>query len=449
MIKKNLLCGFLIVSWVFALGQNQKPVADKIIAIVGNEIILKSDIEKKLANFPKDSIDEEQKACKLLANSIQKKLLLTKAKADSVPLKSQRVENELDRRIAFFKQKVGSKRKLEKYYNKNISEIKEEMRQPIRELLLTEKTKKQIVSDVKVSPKEVKQYFRNLPPDSIPYFNTKVQLGHIVRKPKPTQKAKNKARKKIKRLRERIVEEGESFDNLAILYSDDESSATNGGDLGMRNKNSLNDKLAAKALNLQKGKVSEVIKTEKGYHIVKLLDRKGDRIHLKHILIEPDITPKARENTRQFLDSIANLIRKDSISFEKAAYKFSEDEQTKNNGGMIVNKQTGSNKIPLKQINSEMFFNIDTLDVGSISKTIPMNYNGIQNAYRILYLKSRTPPHRANLKQDYPRIRRMAEQKAKKEAFRKWLKQYADKTYIKLKTTNTNCEGIKPYLQKQ
>ncbi len=433
----------------FTFGQQEKQVADKIVAVVGNEIILQSDLAKKMQNFTTDTIPESTMRCRILSKSIEKKLLLSKARQDSVMVKSQRIENELNRRIQFFINKVGSKSKLEEYYDKSIPEIKEQMRQPTRELLLTEKMKNQILSDVEVTPKEVRQYFENLPKDSIPYFNTQVKLGHIVRKPKPTKKAKRESKQKLKQLRERIVEQGESFDNLAILYSDDESTATDGGDMGMRDKKTFNDKLAARAINLPSDTVSGIIKTEKGYHIVKLLDRKGDKLHLKHILQKPKITPQARSNAGKFLDSVRDLVRNDTLTFEEAAYEFSEDDKTKRNGGLILNKKTGSNKLPVEQLKSNMYFNIDTMKVGNISKPVPMDYKGNQDAYRILYLKERTEPHKGNLQQDYPRIRRMAEQQAKQKALDEWYQEYADQTYIRVKTSNMSCKALTPYLTNQ
>lgn len=449
MIKKTLITILFMAHVCFIFGQDNKQVADKIIAIVGNEIILESDLAKKMQNFTTDTIPESTMRCRVLSSSIEKKLLLTKAREDSVRVKNQRIENELNRRMQFFINKVGSKSKLEEYYDKSIPEIKEQMRQPTRELLLTEKMKNQVLADVEVTPKEVRQYFENLPEDSIPDFNTQVKLGHIVRTPKPTEKAKRKAKKDLRELRDRIVNDGESFDNLAILYSDDESTATSGGDMGMRNKETLNDKLAARAINLPRDTVSGVIKTEKGYHIVKLLDRKGDKIHLKHILKKPQITPQSRSNAGKFLDSVRNLILNDTLTFEQAAFKFSEDDKTKRNGGLILNKRTGSNKLPVEQLNSEMFFNIDTMEVGTISNPVPINYQGTQNAYRIVYLKDKTEPHKANLQQDYPRIRRMAEQKAKQEALKGWYREYSRQTYIKLKADNMNCKALSPYLTNQ
>lgn len=448
MTKINWIFIIMLLTGTLAHAQNQKQVADKIVAVVGNEIVLHSDIAQKLQNSRSDTVPLKKQKCRVLNQSIQRKLLLTKAREDSVEVKSRRVEAELNRRIQYFIERIGSQSKLEDFYNKSIGQIKEQMREPTKEMLLTEKMKNQIVADVEITPQEVKQYFNNLPADSIPYFNTQVQLGHIVRTPKPTKKAREKARQRLKTLRKRIVNEGESFDNLAILYSDDESSATDGGDLGMQNKSSLNSKLAAKALNLPKDTISGIFKTEEGFHIIKLLERKGDKIHVKHILKKPEITPKARNNAGDFLDSIKNLIQQDSLTFEKAAYDFSEDEQTNKNGGLIMNKKTGSNKIPVEQLNSEMFFNIDTMQVGTISKPVPMNFKGMQDAYRIVYLKNRTPPHEANLEQDYPRIRRQAEQKAKQKKLDAWKREYSDNTYIKIKMDTKGCKSLEPFMAK-
>lgn len=451
MIKRSWLAVLVIVTIAGqAFGQNERQVADRIAAIVGDEIVLQSEVMKSLAQTPgADTLSTSVKRCKTLAKTIEKKLLLTKAKTDSINVKDSRVEAELNRRIQYFVRQIGSRDKLEDYYEKSIPEIREQFRDPVRELLRSQRMKRQLLADVSLSPQEVKSYFQGLPQDSIPYFNTQVKLAQIVKEPKPTQRQRKKAKSRLRELRKRIVDENESFDNLAILYSDDESSATDGGDLGMQKQTNLNNKLASVAIQLTKGEVSNVIETKQGFHLVKLLERKGNKVHIKHILKEPSITSTAKRQTRNFLDSLRQMVLRDSLSFERAAIQYSDDEQTRNNGGLITNQQTGATKIPVKQLNSEMFFNADTMAEGSISEPLPMSDGRKTRAYRIIQVKEKSPPHRANLQQDYPRLKRMAVEAAKQDKLKSWYRDYAKQTYLKIQTDATSCQAMQPYLMRQ
>ena len=451
MIKNGLVTGLLLIIGISgSLAQGERQVADRISAVVGDEIVLQSEVMKNLAKTPgADTLPTETKQCLTLAKTIEKKLLLTKAKEDSINVKESRVEAELNRRIQYFVRQIGSRDKLEDYYEQSIPEIRENFREPVRELLRTQRAKQKLLKDVSVSPREVKTYFNGLPADSVPYFNTQVKLAQIVREPKPTDRQRARAKERLQELRTRIVEEGESFDNLAILYSDDEASATDGGDLGMQKQSDLNQRIASTAIQLEPGEVSEVVKSDQGFHLVKLIERKGDKIHVQHILKEPSITSRAKQQTRDFLDSIRKLVLRDSLSFARAAIEFSEDDQTRSNGGLITNKQTGATRIPVKALNSKMFFNADTMEAGSISGPLPMSDGRETRAYRIIQVKEKIPPHRANLLQDYPRLKRMAVQAYKQEKMEEWYTDYAKQTYLKIKADATGCRPIKPYLQRQ
>ena len=432
--------------------QDGRQVADRIAAIVGDEIVLQSKLMKNMANAPgSDTVSLETKKCRTLAKTIEQRLLLTKAKEDSVNVKDSRVEAELNRRIQYFVQQIGSRQKLEKYYDRSIPEIRENFRRQVKELLRTQRMRQKLLKSVSVSPQDVKSFYQSLPPDSIPYFNTQVTMAQIVRKPKPTEQEKAKARKRLQKLRKRIVKEGENFDNLAILYSDDQQSATDGGELDMQKKSNFSKAFASAATQLAPGQVSPVVKTPRGYHIIKLLERKGDKIHVKHILKKPQIDAEARKQAKAFLDSVRQLVRKDTFSFRQAALEFSEDKTTRNNGGLITDPQTGATQLPVKQLNSAMFFNVDTMQEGSISKPLRMNTSGTEakEAYRIIKLEEKIPPHRANLEQDYPRLKRLAVQEAKQEKMEVWYKQYARKTYLKIKSNATDCAAMKPYLPSQ
>ncbi len=435
-----LACGLIIT--VFASQAQKKEMIDGIIAHVGDEIVLLSDIEKMMLNytFP-DSLSNLEARCELLKTSIFEKLLLNQARIDSIEVSDDEVESELNRRMNYFINQLGSKEALENYYKKSISEIKDEMREPLKEMKLIEKMKAQITGDYEISPSEVKEFFQSLPEDSLPYYNTEVEVSHILIFPKPTEEEDKKALEKIKELKKRI-EKGDKFETLAVLYSDDDASATKGGDLGMHNKADFVPEFSAAALKLKKDSISPPVKTEFGYHLIKMVERKGESFHVKHILIKPQITASAIQNTMDKLSEIRNEILNDTLTFEEAAYKYSEDELTRNNGGAIFDQNTGSTRISVDKMDPRLFFIIDTMEVGEISSPLPYRFPDGRTAYRLIYLKSKIPPHKANLEDDYPKIKTLAEEAYHMKVLQEWIDKALKKTYITVKPPYDQCRVI-------
>lgn len=439
---------YLPFSPVFSQDSPDKQVINQIAAVVGDEIILQSDMDREKQGMGYVKKGDDLQTCKILNRLIKRKLLLTKAYHDSIPLKNRQVEQELNRRIQYFVSQIGSKERLENFYDKSIGEIKSEMRDPVREMLLVEKMKNKIVGDVNVTPEEVKEYFRNIPKDSLPYYNTEVEVAQIVRFPKPTAKERKRAREKLLNLKKRI-QQGASFANMAILYSEDEASATKGGDLGMRHKDDYMPEFASAAMRLTKDSLSGIVETKYGFHLIKLIERRGQNIHAKHILIKPDITREAQAKTRRFLDSLKNVLlsEADTLTFKEAAYLYSMDEKTKNNGGMIINQQTGSTHLEVDQLDANLFFIIDTMEVRSISSPVSTVFPGGREGYRIVRLISRTPPHKANLKMDFPRIKKLALVQKKQEILEEWYRSYASDIYLRIINRYQKCKNLKTFYQ--
>ncbi len=437
---------FLVVSLAFLLSvstmQAQQPqVIDQVAAVVGRNIILESDIENQYLNYRlqgsiKGSGPEVK--CSILEDMLFQKLLVAQAEVDSIVVDDAQVNSELDRRIGMFIQQFGSQEKLENYYHKSIKDIKSELFDVIKEQLLSQQVQQQIISSVTVTPSEVKDFFKSIPKDSIPQIKTEYVIQQIVKNPPISIEEKIRVKEELLELRKRILN-GENFSTLAILYSEDPGSAKNGGELGFYGRGQLYPEFEAVAFKLKEGEVSDVVETEAGYHIIQMIERKGDYINVRHILRVPKVSPADLAKARSELDSVARLIRNDSITFDEAVEKFSEGKN-KNSGGYLINQYTGGTAFEAEQLDPQVSFVIDKLKVGEISNPVPMKTDKLKDAYRILYLKDKTKPHRANMKDDYPKIQQWALQRKQKKVIDEWVNEKSAQTYIRISDDFKNCQ---------
>ena len=429
-----LLLGFLPI-----LTMAQGVLIDEVVANVGDNVVLMSDIESQYVNYRmQGNIDNAAEIrCQILDNLLFQKLLLTQAQLDSVVITDARVQSELDRRLRYYISQFGSKEKFEEFYNKSIVEIKEEFREIIRDQLMSEEVQQKITMNVKITPSEVKTFYRKIPTDSLPLINMEYQIGQIVRKPEISQKELDLAREKIKTIRDRVLS-GENFETLAVLYSEDPGSAKDGGFIGTVGRGDTYPEFESAAFNLKNGEMSEIIKSEAGYHIIQMIQRKGDYIDVRHVLIRPKVDPYDLQDAYQFLDSIANLVKSDTTSFEDAV-RLHSDDPNKVNGGMLINPMTGSTWFGADELDPQVFFIIDKMEVGEISGAVKMTTEEGTDAFRILYLKSRTTPHRANLKDDYNKIQQWAQQEKEANALAKWVRVRAEKTYVTVDEKYLTC----------
>lgn len=380
--------------------------------------------------------------CMILEELLFHKLLLNQAQLDSVEVTDSQVESEIDRRIRYFIHQIGSQEKLEEHYQKSINQIKEDFRDLIKEQLLTQSMQGKITADVKVTPADVRAYFNTIPTDSLPFISAEVEIGQIVKKPKVNEEAKQIARDEAEELRQRILN-GEGFEAIAVMYSDDPGSATNGGDLGFFERGQMVPEFDVVAFRLKGTAVSEVFETQFGFHFMQLITRRGEKVNVRHILIQPKVSQEDMNMAKYFLDSIYHLIMLDSMKFADAAQRFSEDEESRNNGGLILNAQTGSTVFDMEsigQIDPTLFREIENMKPGDIANPAPMKTNDGKQAFRILMLKTMTEPHRANLKDDYQKIQNMALNIKQSQIIGEWIAQKITSTHIRVDEEYIKCE---------
>jgi peptidyl-prolyl cis-trans isomerase SurA len=425
------------------LSQDQGRVIDQVIAVVGGHIILESEVEAQYMQYRMQeeiSGSSSSVKCSILEMMLFQKLLLNQAEIDSVEISDDQVEAEMDRRLRHYINLMGSPDKFEEFYQKSILEFKDELREQVRELLLADEEQKKIVGELNVTPTEVKNYLKNIPEDSIPFINSEVEIAQIVKLPPVNREEVERVRNKLQELRYRVLN-GENFATLAILYSEDPGSARNGGELGMFGRGEMYPAFEAAAFSLEKGSVSEIVETEAGFHIIQMIERRGEYVNARHILLRPKVSPVDLAKAKVALDSITALIETKTYTFEEAVVKFSDDP-SKNNGGLMINPMTGNTSFEADQLDPKVFFVVDKLEPGEISIPVQFQTDDARDAYRILYLKKRTEPHSANLKQDYDKLKALAMEEKKGDIIGKWIKDKAQQTYVKVTGGYDGCNFI-------
>ncbi|MDX5325981.1 MAG: peptidylprolyl isomerase [Bacteroidota bacterium] len=433
------------ISWIFILipvmGMAQPQLVDGVVAVVGNKIILKSDVEGQYESLQRQAGPNAQgmTECRVFEDLLFEKLLLHHAALDSVTISDEEVDGNIDRRLQMLIAQIGSKEKLEEYYKKSIVEIKEEMRPLMKNQLVAQRMQGTITQDLEITPSEVREFYADIPSDSLPLVNTEVELGQIVKYPEVKMEAKEAAIQQLKDLKERI-ENGTSFSTMAILYSEDPGSAKNGGVYNNIKRGQFVKEFEAVAFNLRRGQISDPFETEYGYHIVQLIERRGEELDVAHILIKPKITDADLEEAEAFLDSLRRMIMDGKMTFEEAAEKYSEDDGTKYNGGILMNNNTGDTKYEINMLDKTMFLMIEKLEPGQISRPGFFRVNGNKEAFRIIKLINKIDPHKANLRDDYTRIKQFALSRKQAEAMEEWINNRSKDTYIKINTLYYQCD---------
>ncbi|MBK0401482.1 peptidylprolyl isomerase [Adhaeribacter sp. BT258] len=439
--KKTFLLWLACLVMLPAFAQQKKnTVLDGIIVKLDNQIILRSELEINYAQAMASGQvnNAPDLKCEILRSLVMNKLMLARADADSVVVPDDQVKGELDRRMAYFVAQIGSEQKLEEYYGKTIKQLKDELAKQVRDQLVMQKMQDNITGRISVTPSEVAKYYNKIPKDSLPYFSTEVEVGQIVKIGKPSRKNRDEARARLEALKKRI-EAGEDFATLARQYSEDPGSAAEGGTLGFFKKKELVPEYEAAALKLEPGKLSHIVESQFGFHLIQLIERRGEEFNTRHILIKPAASEIDLAETARELAKLRAAIVKDSISFAKAAKENSDDRETKNNGGLFANPKDGSSYIPLDKINPAVFFIIDTMTVGQISQPMPYRTDDGKEAQRIIYLKSKTPPHQANLKDDYQKISAAALAEKRNNALDEWFEKNRGSVFMEVNPDFVNC----------
>jgi peptidyl-prolyl cis-trans isomerase SurA len=422
----------------------QQLMIDRVVATVGDKIILQSDIENQVLQYISQGVATNSALkCEVLEELMVQKLLLTQAEIDSIQVGLSRVESELNNRLMYFVRQIGSEKKLEEFYGKSILEIKEDFRPLIEEQLTTQMMQANIIANIDVSPKGVQKYYKSLKEDSIPLINTQYEINQILIYPPQNEEARNAVREELLNLRQRIIN-GERFSTLAVLYSEDPASARRGGELGFRSKNELDPEFAKAAFRLKDdGGISRIVESEFGFHIIQLIAKESNQVNVRHILKIPKIDIKQKIVARNRLDSVRNLINIDSLSFKSAAIRYSEDEQSKLNDGLMVNPMNASTKFELDALPPQEFNVIKDLKVGEISKAFEsVDYNG-KTVYKIVRINKVIESHRADLKNDYELIEQMAVMDKQQKIIENWIKEKRSKTYIHIDESFNECKFLK------
>ena len=432
------LVPFLFV-FVFSASAQNKTLIDGVVAVVGNKIVMNSDVESRYLQYQAQGYKATgNMKCEIMEDILFQKLLVNQAQIDSIEVSSAEVESNLDSRLQGFIDQIGSVEELETYFNKSLPEIKAEFRDVVREQLITQRMQGEINGAVTVSPANVKRFYNQIPKNEIPLIEEQYEVAQIVIHPTIPTNEHDRVVSKLTEIREKIIN-GTSFTAMAVLHSEGPSSTT-GGELGFTTRASLDPAYASAAVALEKGETSHVVESSFGYHIIQLVDRKGDQINTRHILMRPKVTIQQKQTAKILLDSIANLIRIDSISFERAALVYSNNEDTRVNGGLIVNPYTGTSKFVLNELPPEVKRTADGLKIGEISEPFEAQDRAVGAVYQIILLKSKTKPHKANLRDDYYLLKQEALAKKQDDSVREWVKEKQKSSYVRIDDTFRKCE---------
>jgi peptidyl-prolyl cis-trans isomerase SurA len=415
-------------------------LVDKIICKVDNYIILKSELERAYLEFlSRGQYTPGDVKCEILESLIVEKVLVAKAEIDSVVVSDLEVEGTLQNRINYILSQVGgSEESIIEAYGKSLEEIKEELRDDIKNQLVSQRMRSTVTEGIKVSPSEVKKFFNRIAKEELPYYSTEVTLGQIVKIPTVNKTEKQKIIDQLNELRAKILKEEVTFGDMAREYSQDPGSRANGGEYPFIKRGEFAPEYEAAAFTLKPGEISKPIETDFGLHIVQLLERRGNEFRSRHILIQPQFTESDFLEAEHYLDSLKNLVEKDSISFEFLAKEYSDDQITSSSGGFMLDPN-GVNRISVEDLEPSMFFTIDTMTVGTISK--PMRYRNEQgkDVVRILFYKNKVKPHQANLSEDYQKIYAATLQSKRSNIMNEWYEGAKDEVFINLDKEYNYC----------
>jgi len=445
-MRKTGIALILSLFLTITFAQAQPRNLDKIAAVVGSSIVLKSDIELRYANALASGMPQNESfKCDILKSFITQKLLAQQAVIDSVTVTDDEVDNEIDRRMRNMTARAGGQEKLEGFLGRSLLQYKDEIRDDIKENMVAQKMQGKITEKITVTPLDVENFFKKNPKDSLPTYNKEVEVGEIVFQPKLSNAEKADARQKAEELLAR-VKKGEDFGTLARLYSGDTGSAPDGGDLGFADRNTFVKEFAAWAFRLKPGEVSPVFETDFGFHFLQVLERRGEQVHVRHILIIPVVTQNALDRAKLKADSIYDmLIKNKNYPFSTAASTFSDNRETKFNGGMMLNAENVEARttyIPTDKLDPQVALTIDTMKVGGISKPQQFTESNGKKDYKILYLKSETDAHKANLKQDFPKIKQAALDDKINRTVSQWFEKRRKETFIKIDAEYQACPQV-------
>jgi len=444
-MKNVLLTVFLSAIFSVVLSQPKKVLADKIVATVGDKIILKSDIENNIADMQHQGITiPENGKCLLLEQALGVKALVVQAEKDSIPVSEEDVDAEIDNRVRAFINQYGSKDIVEQIAGKSIYQLKEDFKVTFREQKLAQGMRNKIVDEVRITPKEVKAYFDAIPKDSLTFYQSEVEVGQIIIYPKASRDLETYAIDQLKEYKQEVESGSKKFETLASLYTDDPGSKETGGRYDVnRNEKQWDPIFLAKAFSLKEGQVSSVFHTKFGYHIIQMISRSGDDASIRHILKIPQVTSVEMKAAHDKLDSIRAKLITGSLKFGEAVAKYSDDETSKFTGGRIPAKD-GSTFVTIDQLDKDIVVLLKDLSVGQYSQPTDFADERGKKGVRIIQLITKTEPHREDLKLDYDKIAQRALEEKKNDTLEKWFAKKIPGYYINIDSEYRDC----PEMQK-
>lgn len=440
------VCVCLLLLLVGTVSHAQNNVIDEVVWVVGDEAILKSDVEDERlqAQYEGRRFDGDP-YCVIPEELAIQKLYLHQAEIDSVTVSEQAVLQEVETYTAWLIEQIGTKEKMEEYYNKTSTQIREMLRENMRNKQIVQEMQRKIVGDIELTPAEVRNYFSKLPADSIPYILPQVEVQIITLEPKVTEEEKERIKSELREFTDRINKGETTFSTLARMYSEDPGSARQGGEYGFMGRGQLVPEFANVVFNLtDTKKISKVFETEFGFHIAQLIEKRGDRVSYRHILLKPRIDQKEIDEALAKLDTLANDIRKGKVSFDDAATWVSQDKETRNNHGLLANPQTGTARFEMGQLSSlisqDVAKVVDGLQIGEVSQPFTMTTSKGKEVCAIVKLKNRIDGHKATITEDYQRLKSIVTAKRSEEKLQKWIVEKQKKTYVRINPEWVKCD---------
>ena len=437
--KFVVLCALALMTGSAVYGQDN--VIDEVVWVVGDEAILKSEVEEaRMSALYEGRKFDGDPYCVIPEEIAVQKLFLHQAALDSIEVAESEVIQRVDQMTNMYIANIGSREKMEEYFNKTSSQIREALRENAREGLKVQRMQQKLVGEIKITPAEVRRHFKDLPQDSIPYIPTQVEVQIITQQPKIPLEEIEDVKSRLREYTDR-VNKGESFSMLARLYSDDRGTAINGGEMPFTGRGYLDPAFANVAFNLQDpNKVSKIVESEYGFHIIQLMEKRGDRIKVRHILLKPHVPEEALMAGTARLDSIADDIRNGKFTFEEAASELSQDKDTRNNHGLLPNPQTTTSKFEMQELPPEIAKVVDKMKVGEISEAFTMipQKTGKEECV-IVKLKSRINGHKATISEDYQNLKEIVLEKRRDEMLDKWIREKQKHTYVRINENWKNC----------
>ncbi len=429
----------LLIAGYAAAGQQ---IVESIAAVVGNEVVYLSEIEGQVVQLKaeRDPTPVNELRCRVFEDQLIQKLFLDQARIDSIEVSPENVESDLNSRLTDYIRRAGSEQALETYFNKSMAEIRKDLREMLTNQYIVQETQSTIAQGITVTPDEIRKYYNSIPKDSLPLVPRKVQLSIITVEPPDMETSKAEVRQRLLDLRSRIIN-GESFSTLAVLYSEDPGTAPKGGELGFMTRGELAKPYAEAAWSLKQNVVSKIVETEFGFHIIQLIERKGEMVNSRHILMKPKLSVEQTEWAILKLDTIAGIIRSDSLTFERAAYRYSADKATRANGGKMVSENPSErvNWLTLDELPREINLVVRSMKLGEISEPFRTTDPRGNYIYCIVKLDEEIAPHRVNMKDDYNSLSDAALRDKQGKIYNDWIADKIKRTYIRISDDFKDC----------